>query len=52
MIEADGPLQSLREKLAQEPSIRGSKESKTLKKPAASVKELRSKQLVLGLKHR
>lgn len=54
IIELDGPLYSLREKLAQEPSIRGSKESSTLtrsmKKPVASVKNLYGKQLVLGLK--
>jgi hypothetical protein len=53
--ELDGPLQSLREKLAQEPSIRGSKENPkgvgTVKKPAASHKE-HNKQLVLGLKYR
>jgi hypothetical protein len=51
----DGPLQTLREKLAQEPSIRGSKEGlqgvRTLKKPAVSVKEVQTKQLDLGLNY-
>jgi hypothetical protein len=52
MLEAEGPLQALREKLAQEPSIRGSKESKeskVVKKPVASEKDLPSKQVVVGL---
>lgn len=56
LIESDGPLQSLREKLAQEPSIRGSKETidgaKPMKKPVTSVKELEAKQLALGLRYR
>jgi len=54
LTATDGPLYSLREKLAQEPSIRGSKESqtaaaKTQKKPVAPTRELPDKQLALAL---
>jgi len=51
LVEFDGPLYSLREKLAEEPSIRGSKEGSTaakpMKKPVASARDLYDKQIVL-----
>lgn len=54
VISVDGPMYSLREKLAQEPSIRGSKEGtaadRSQKKPVAPARVLLDSRLVLALK--